>query len=844
MLCEMRLMSVPAAILALMTCLPAARAGTERALSEQAYAGLLCRDHAETGGMLVGWVMPGPLKGKTFSSPFLNRGDIILAVNGKPMGKKAFDELLGRSKPGDTLELRVRLTKGKEDTAVPEPGKAGEEKTLKVALASKADWSGPVSFRRPPPDPDKVLGPPAGPTPLEKFLDPHIEQRKLREPLDKLKKYLADTQTEDFGANSLSRVAAGFYRPTRLPELQKLITDPLGKLPGDPREVFLRAAENLDLVGREDFLRVAEYLDLVGNVGRLSEAATAPRSGARQSAPEGRATEEADFSEPAKAIAWMKARLAGAAKLREQAFAKIPAKRRKALAKDLHEILDYAAAEHYLMSHPDPARILAALRASMDVDHQALLNAAGTLAGVLRPGKGFVVRPSGRIGEERAEARTTNKPPRKLRGIVEGDILAAEQSDGRWIVVGGFGPNRYDLSKIDVVIDPGGDDVYFYSSGADAGASGGASPRGSVGTRSGTSRGGSDDRPPIQVVVDFAGNDKYEGGPASATLGISLLVDVAGNDRYEGKARSCGVGVMGVGILADLGGNDTYSGTTWSLGAGVYGVGAILDLGGSDAYTAEYLSEGVGGPRGFGLILDAGGNDLYRANGPKGSVYDTPAVYASFSQGMGFGFRMYESGGIGVLADLGGDDRYEAGEFAQGGAYYWALGILYDRSGNDLYYGNRYGQGFGCHQAIGILADDAGDDTYWAMCAACQGAAWDIAAGLLIDRGGNDSYQAEGLAQGSAAMQAIGWLIDLDGTDRYVARGGALHGCSSGNSYHHAETCCFSWSLLLDAGGTVDYYSSGRPNSQTLAPGEWNAKKPEDSSLHGLFIDTSTKTGF
>ena len=197
-----------------------------------------------------------------------------------------------------------------------------------------------------------------------------------------------------------------------------------------------------------------------------------------------------------------------------------------------------------------------------------------------------------------------------------------------------------------------------------------------------------------------------------------------------------------------------------------------------------------------------------------------------------------------MLCDLGGDDRYEAGEFAQGGGYYWGLGILYDRSGNDLYYGNRYGQGFGCHQAIGILADDAGDDTYWAMCAACQGAAWDIAMGLLIDRGGNDSYQAEGLCQGSAAMQAIGWLIDLDGTDRYVARGEACHGCSAGNSYHYKETGCLSWSLLLDAGGTVDYYSSGRPNGATLAPGKPDEKNPENSPLHGLFVDTPEKRAF
>jgi hypothetical protein len=93
----------------------------ERPLSEQAYAGLVCRDHHESGGMLVGWVMPGPLQGKAFTSPFLNRGDIIVAVNGKPMGKMAWRELLERAEPGDALKLRVRATQGREGTAVSEP---------------------------------------------------------------------------------------------------------------------------------------------------------------------------------------------------------------------------------------------------------------------------------------------------------------------------------------------------------------------------------------------------------------------------------------------------------------------------------------------------------------------------------------------------------------------------------------------------------------------------------------------------------------------------------------------------------------------------------------------------
>jgi hypothetical protein len=212
-------------------------------------------------------------------------------------------------------------------------------------------------------------------------------------------------------------------------------------------------------------------------------------------------------------------------------------------------------------------------------------------------------------------------------------------------------------------------------------------------------------------------------------------------------------------------------------------------------------------------------------------------VYQSFSQGVGFGFRQYAAGGIGLISDLGGDDRYEAGEFAQGGAYYYGLGILHDAAGRDLYYGNRYGQGFGVHQALGVLADDAGDDTYWSMTAASQGSAWDIGAGLLIDRGGDDSYQCDGLGQGGASMQGIAMLVDLGGDDRYVAGGGATQGESGGNAYHFHETGALSLSLLLDLGGGADLYSRGRGNGATSLNGAANETNPAQSTLYGLSID-------
>jgi len=411
---------------------------------------------------------------------------------------------------------------------------------------------------------------------------------------------------------------------------------------------------------------------------------------------------------------------------------------------------------------------------------------------------------------------TTEKQPffgKALPPGVTGTILAGEQGPNGWRVVGGPEANTYDMTIIAEVFDVGGDDIYFANDLV-------------VGNR---------------LVVDLAGNDIYTGtdrqGPAAALFGTWIIDDRAGNDRYGvvGGTFSTGAAAFGVGMIIDRGGDDVYMGTQWSIGAAVYGAGIVMDLGeGNDQYLGEFLSIGVGGPRGFGFVFDEVGDELYLADGPKPSIYDTPDVYCAFSQGMGFGYRKYAAGGIGILYDLAGNDKYQAGEFSQGGAYYHGLGILRDFAGSDEYHGNRYAQGFGVHQAFGVLIDDAGDDSYWAMTAADQGSAWDIAAGALLEKMGNDTYTANGMAQGSAAMQAIAYLIDLEGNDSYNATM-PTQGASGGNSYHWDAYQAFSFSLLLDLGGGEDHYSiEGRQNNteQITQPDP----DPSGSGI-GLFID-------
>lgn len=451
---------------------------------------------------------------------------------------------------------------------------------------------------------------------------------------------------------------------------------------------------------------------------------------------------------------------------------------RAKLFDDLRYLMHETATRRTLIDQPDALRGIRAMQASMQVDFAALLEAFDSLiANAMRA--------------PQAPATAQRRIPPALRAMVEGEILDFAEVDGGYIVIGGPGPNRYRMDRLYAVIDVGGDDTYTWGDGVPL---------------------------ETQTVIDLAGNDRYEaaaGGPGAGWLGASVLFDLGGDDNYVAALGGCGAGAFGFGLLFDAAGADTYRCDAWSVGAGIYGGGVLIDAGdGWDTYLSQSLSQGVGGPAGVGLLIDEGGDDLYRANGPVPSTYDTPTTYMSFSQGVGFGIRPYDHGGIGVLIDYAGNDRYEGGEFSQGGGYFWAVGFLHDAGGNDFYYGGRYTQGFAAHQAAGLLTDMSGDDVYWGMRAAAQGAAWDQSIAMLYDGGGNDFYRAESLAQGAAAQQSKAWLYDVSGNDVYQHYGPAGQGDAGDNSYHfRPEDRIYSLGVLLDGGGD-DRYSSGLANGE------------------------------
>ena len=400
--------------------------------------------------------------------------------------------------------------------------------------------------------------------------------------------------------------------------------------------------------------------------------------------------------------------------------------------------------------------------------------------------------------------------PEALKGAVEGTIIAAsEVPELGWLVVGGLGPNSYDLGRVAAVLELGGDDRYRWNHRQ------------------------ADNR----LVVDLGGDDVHTGGelgPAAAVGAIAIIDDRAGNDRYEGGALTAGSS-LGIAAIIDRAGDDSYSAGPWSLGAAAGGAAVVVDLGGSDRIACEGMGIGVGGPSAVGAFVDLAGDD--RASlGTRPSVYQVAGEHAGFGMGLGLGFRLAAAGGAGAYIDFEGRDQRESGEFSQGCGYYLGLGVLLDGSGDDVSTCDRYGIGSAAHQAVAVAIDLGGNDCYIGRTAAHVGAAWDESLGYFVDAAGDDSYRVDSLSLGAAAQQALGIAIDRGGADQYRG-GGATIGSASGNEYHFDATGLGSFAVFLDLAG-FDLYPSTRGNDRRAVSAEEPADGLRDQD--SAFIDEAS----
>jgi hypothetical protein len=413
------------------------------------------------------------------------------------------------------------------------------------------------------------------------------------------------------------------------------------------------------------------------------------------------------------------------------------------------------------------------------------------------------------LGKRLSKLRRDPKQP--LPEGFSGDILAvAGTSDRDRVVLGGPQKTTH-AGHAALVIDVAGNDVY---------------ERAAVADRPGRL---------FSVVIDLRGDDVWsqqgsDFGPCASVAGISLLVDRAGKDEYRGKRLAQGASIGGFAFLFDQEGNDRYTMEDYGQGCGVYGVGLAFDGAGNDPRVAWAYAQGASLGVGFGACVDDSGDDQYLADLHWPDVYGDsgPDSYHGASQGYSTGIRPAVPGGVGVLVDRAGKDRYQSGNFSQGGAYYFAFGLMYDGGGDDENQGYRYCQGFGVHQAVGVRWDAGGNDRYLARCAANIGSAWDEGIGFFLDDAGDDVYRMASLGLGGAANSAIAIFVDGDGKDEYHGGGPESQGGAGDRSYYGEP----SLSLLLDLGGKPDVYSREGRKDDTLAG---------DGGI-GLFLDAKKKS--
>lgn len=765
-----RIIRIIIAALALLTAATHAQSQTHTShpWADEPYLGLSVRDTEH--GVVVGWIYPGPLGGRSFTSASgIQRGDNLVAINATAIDSRdTFTQTIKSLSPGDDIAITYRRSPDAQmNASVPIGGPGGDETTISVTLSSRDQWSGTVA---------RGLGERTIPLPrrgdYERMIKDHAKELGALSPddgLSNLIKHLQSVQADAYDPNTLTHVAHAFQKPLALDAIAKTIDEqiaPIRTIGAQPNDLdvsaILKATHSVI-----DF----KHDNLMAGVGAL-RGGRKPMASAK-----------------------------GLMRTMHQSWSVAPSK-----AEEQIGVIRWSMSWLPLQLQQASNQI-----AEWETLKRTYANAALLEDEAMDPDEWF----------------SDDSP--SLSGTVTGEIRAyAANGDNRLdLVVGGIEDNTYDMSRINQVVDLGGNDTYIWP----------------------------DDEKIFQlagsrhIIIDMGGNDTYRSesdfaGPGVGVFGGAIIDDHSGNDTYTSSTlASMGTGVFGIGIILDRAGNDTYTNTGpnsgWSQGVGYYGIGLIIDRTGNDTYHAEKLAQGVGGPRGFGAIIDGSGNDLYKANGPNfNSAYGTPGVYLGMSQGFGFGVRGYAAGGVGLIDDLSGNDQYIAGEFSQGGGYYFGLGMIRDHSGHDLYHANRYGQGFAAHQAAGILIDDAGDDTYWSMTAASQSGVWDESVTLLLDRAGNDAYRCDGLGLGAASMQAIGIFIDLQGQDRYSANNGATLGQSGGDSYHYDSAGVMSFSGFFDLGGSHDTYPDGvRTNNESKATGARNEETPVNSSLYGVFVD-------
>jgi hypothetical protein len=708
----------------------AAHSQTAHPWADEPYLGLAVRDTEH--GVVVGWVYPGPLGGRSFTSAAgIQRGDNLVAINTTAIDSRdTFTQTIRSLSPGDDIAITYRRSPDAQmNASVPIGGPGGDETTISVTLSSRDAWSGTVA---------RGLGERTIPLPRrgdhERMIKDHAKALGALSPddgLSNLIKHLQSVQADAYDPNTLTHVAHAFQKPLALDGIAKTIDEQIA-----PIRTIGAEYKDTDL----DAILSATYAVI-------------------------------EFEHPNLAREYMLTEKQGIR----------PA---MSLMRTMHQSwsIDPAQAESQIQL----IRTSTLQQRRMMFDAKLELSAWDMLQ---RTYGGDTLLSD----EAMAPDAWLREDDPSLVGIVTGEIRAysvGDKGSALHFVAGGTEDNTYDMSRVRHVIDLGGNDTYIWPEGFDTATRASSHIIIDMGGND-TYRSESDFAGPGvgvfggAIIDDHAGNDTYTStklaSMATGLFGIGIILDRAGNDTYTNTGPksgwSQGVGYYGIGLIIDRTGNDTYHAEKLAQGVGgPRGFGAIIDGSGNDLYKANgpsfpsaygtpavYLgmAQGFGfGVRGYaaggvGLIDDLSGNDQY--------------IAGEFSQAGGYYF------GLGMIRDHAGHDLYHANRYGQGFAAHQAAGILIDDAGDDTYWSMTAASQSGVwDESVTLLLDRAGNDAY-----RCDGlglgAASMQAIGIFIDLQGQDRYSANAgatLGQSgadsyhydSAGVMSFSGFFDLGGS--------------------------------------------------------------------------------
>lgn len=308
---------------------------------------------------------------------------------------------------------------------------------------------------------------------------------------------------------------------------------------------------------------------------------------------------------------------------------------------------------------------------------------------------------------------------------------------------------------------------------------------------------GNSNRRAVRVLIDTGGNDQYRtetsGGDASAgVLGLSVHWDTAGDDDWQCTRWCQGAALLGAAAVINSAGHDRFDAQARAQAHAVGGLALLAsDVTGTPhgidqsaaathdtatTYTALSEAQGSAGPSGVALLVDGAGDDQYTL-APQPLVAPSsqlPDRNQSMGQGAGRGWRLLDqglevlatAGGVGVLIDLAGDDRYTAQVFAQGAGFHEGLGLLIDAGGHNRHEAAWYALGAAAHGAAGaFVAKGQGDDVYQVSHVSALGMGHDLSLGWFEDRGGHDRYALADMGLGVGSDGGTGVFVDAAGRD-------------------------------------------------------------------------------